>query len=359
MDIRRTTIALFLRFLCIAALLLLHGCGQQQGGQSVAGNRLGEINDTPLSEQAFQQRLQLRQASLPSALGGADGEASVTLKRRVVWELIDEKLLNEEAARRDIAITDAEVQQALATLAAGFANDAAYQQYLANYPGGLAALQIDQRTSLLRSRLAGDPPAVSDNDIEQYYQQHKDRYQHPAYLLADEIVLLDQAGRDEAAELSALRQQIINNGWSFQHQARKYSEADTAQQSGDMGRITSSSARPEIWNAIQTLAVGQISAPIALPDRTLLVQVRERVDASSKSLSQVASEIRKQLTQRLQQARESELVAELRTQAAAQNQFEEPEQPLSPLLSAGKTAGDLLGQDLKQGDAASLDRSGS
>jgi foldase protein PrsA len=336
----------------------LHGCGQQQGGQPAAGNALGVVNGAPVSEQAFQQRIQLRQANLPSALGGANGEVSVALKRRVVWELIDEKLLNEEAARRDVTIADADVQQALTAFKAGFANHAAYEQYLANYPGGLTALQIEQRASLLRSRLAGAAPAVSDSDVAQYYEQHKDLYQHPAYLLADEIVLLDKASRNEAAELSSLRQHIVNDGLSFQHQARKHSEADTAQQGGAMGHVTSSSVRPEIWNAIHTLAAGQISAPIALPDRTLLVRVRDRVAASSKSLAQMSAEIRKQLTLRLQRTRESELIAELRANATARNQFEASEQA-APTLSAGKSAADLLGQDLKQGDTALLARPGS
>jgi parvulin-like peptidyl-prolyl isomerase len=371
MDILRKTITFFFRSIWIAVLLLpLHGCGQQQGNQadqgtrSAAGNALGVVNGAPVYEQAFRQRIQQQQASLPSVLGSMDGEVSVALKRKVVWELIDEKLLSEEAARRDITITDAELAQALTAFEASFASHQAFQDYLASYPCGLTSLKNDQRISLLRSRLAGVPPAVSDDDVAQYYEQHKDLYQHPAYLVADEIVLLNRARRDEAAELSTLRQRILNQGLSFQHQARKHSEGDTAQRGGDMGRVTSNSVQPEIWNAVCTLGEGQISSPILLSDRTLLVRVRERVAASSKSLSQVSAEIRKQLTRRLQSAQEAELVAGLRANAAVHNRFEESEQshvnqPAAMTLGAGVSAQDLLGQNLKQGGTALLNRPGS
>jgi hypothetical protein len=112
------------------------------------------------------------------------------------------------------------------------------------------------------------------------------------------------------------------------------------------------------------LQAGQISTPVVLPDRTHLIRVRDRVAASSKSLSQVAAAIRSKIAQRLQRAREAELIATLRTDAAARNRFEDAGQvsgdPATPMIrGAGKSAEDLLGQDLKQGGTTLLAGPGS
>jgi peptidyl-prolyl cis-trans isomerase C len=351
------------------ALLLLNGCGQQNDATTAGGmdtppqaqavtskdGELGSVNGVPLPREEFLLRAREQRPNLPSALGGEDGEFSVCFKRRLVWELIDETLLRKEAERRDVQIKDAEVDQAIGVFAEGFDSPDAFQQYLSTRPGGGESLRREQHMSLLHSRLAGSPPPVTDDEVALFYQQHLARYKHPAFLLADEIVLLNREGRDEHAELSALRERILNENLSFRHQAGKHSEGDTAKRGGNMGRVTSTSVQPVTWNAIRALGAGQISAPITLEDRTMLVQVRDRIAAASVSLSQARDSIRHELTSRLQRSREKELVATLRRQATVHNSFETTYLEAGAIATGGGVSlEELLERDLKQGGKTDL-----
>lgn len=317
---------------------------------------LGTVDGVEIPLDEFNRRYRAAMPSLKGSQGGRTIETAIRLKRNLVRALIDEMLLETEAKRRKIQVTEEEIEKAVQTFSADFEDPAAFQNYLSKRIGGLAALRNEKRLSIMRARLVGEPAPVTDADIATFYERNIHRFKRPAHLLADKIVFLKKEGRDAVAELVALKKRIVEEGLSFRHQARRHSEVRSPKSGFDMGRVTADSVKPEIWNAVKSLKPLQISAPIEFEDRVILVQARDWMDAVETSMDDAKEDIRRAIEVRRQSALEGALISDLRAKAKIQNEFETryqtlggPESPPSNMTKEGSVNMEaVLDKDLKQ-----------
>jgi hypothetical protein len=98
-------------------------------------------------------------------------EAAFAIKRALADELIEDQLVEQEAHRRGVTASEAQVAGALRDLAAGFPDRGAYQRYATEYPGGEAELRENARQRVLRDALSGFDPRqpVTDREARAFY----------------------------------------------------------------------------------------------------------------------------------------------------------------------------------------------
>lgn len=190
-------------------------------------------------------------------------------------ELIQQKLLEREAQKRGIVVSDLEVTQALKR----------YQ---------LTDTQENRRRvrmELLLEKLVETMVEVTEAEARRYYEQNKLLYQQPERVRLREITL--ESVENAKAIWEALR---LRKGENFADLARHFSiNPVTRRQGGDMGVIPVSDLHPKLKSVVKGLKVGEFSKPVEVNGEWVIVKLEARFPKEQKTFEQVREEIIAQL----------------------------------------------------------------
>ena len=181
---------------------------------------------------------------------------SKKLEQAALQRLIRFHLLLQEAARRNLAVTEKELTQAQAALRRRFKDDQSYAAWLKSQ--GLSAensLRDALRSELLVARAAAAlvrQTSFSEQEMRTYYEKHKSEFQVPATVRLQVIAVRDRAAADGV--VTALKQ-----GEDFGRLARERSTGFRAAQGGDLGWVAPDKLSPTLRMAAGTLKVGETS----------------------------------------------------------------------------------------------------
>ncbi len=130
--------------------------------------------------------------------------------------------------------------------------------------------------------------SVSEDEIRQYYEFHKDEFATPLLLNASHILLPTE---DEAAAVKA----TLDSGADFEEVARQKSTDVTAQRGGDLGYFQSGKFVPEFENAAAGLKVGEVSQPVKTRFGYHVIRLNDRVEPKIRDLKSVAKVVEERL----------------------------------------------------------------
>jgi peptidyl-prolyl cis-trans isomerase SurA len=261
------------------ALLLLSGCNHTHSADVVATVNGHAIMRADM-DRAYQAQLGQAQGQQPSP------EQADALRLQIVHELITEEILDQRAAKINLAATPEDVDAELAKMKAPYTEEQFNEKLQANHTT-LDDLKHDLRRSLTQNKLLNkeinSKVTVSDTDVANFYAQHKTEFNliEPRYHIA-EIRVTDvpsqqpvnlqssKATTDAEArkKIQALKNRL-DSGEDFGTLAINYSEnPETSSNSGDMGFHPESEVRadPAVFAAISKLKAGEITDIIPLLD---------------------------------------------------------------------------------------------
>ncbi|MFL5337909.1 MAG: peptidylprolyl isomerase [Geminicoccaceae bacterium] len=268
-----------IRLLALAAVVGSLGLIAPARGQGVPQRIAAVVNDDVITSQDLIDRLNLAIATgnLPN-----DPATRQRLAPQVLRGLVDEKLQLQEAKRLGQTPSDAEVDQAVATVAQrnrttgpellnylsqrGL-NPATLREQLRAQVAWLKVLGREVRPRIVVTQeqidLAMKRSAVKDGDRE---------------LLISEILLPVYSRGQEASVTDDARGLVatLRGGASFAALARQVSASASAQNGGDLGWVRVSAITPDLRDQIVALPVGQISDPIVSPAGVHIFQVRDQ-----------------------------------------------------------------------------------
>lgn len=143
----------------------------------------------------------------------------------------------------------------------------------------------------------GDRTAVSDKEVETYYNEHPAEFEEPAVATVREIVILSKGDdRDVKKTLAQkIREEAAAPGADFGALARQYSESGTKAQDGLLGTFKHGELSAVLDEAAFTVPVGQVSAVLEADYGFHIVLVEARTEAKKVPLD----EVRVRLTDRL------------------------------------------------------------
>lgn len=314
---------------------MVYGIGMEVTGRSGPGE-LGSVNGTTISLEAYQQRVQQLTDQYRQQGGGGriSAEQQQQLEQRAWDDMVDGILLEQEIAKRDIRVTDDQVQFAALNVPMpqmtqqeifqtnGQFDLAKYQQYLRSPQASDELLmQVEQyyRNVIPRSRLqeqvaAGVFPTdaelwrlfrdrnetaaveyvsldlgrlapgavqVSDAEIRAYYNEHRDDFKRGRTARLTVAYLPTAANEaDRQAVLQhaeQLRQQIVSGGGDFATLARSESaDTQSARQGGDLGTMHRGQTVAPFDSAMFALPLNEVSQPVLTQFGYHLIQVSER-----------------------------------------------------------------------------------
>jgi peptidyl-prolyl cis-trans isomerase SurA len=225
--------------------------------------------------------------------------------------MIERKLQIQIAKRRGIKITDDEVKDAIARLRRlGESPNENDPKELASIKDQLTALRIINQQ--VRSGLL-----VTDDDIMRFYDQHRERFLLPPEVRISQILIALKSNsqmlevREKAQQVYAL----LKNGEKFEELASRYSDGREGARGGSLGFVRTGDMLPQIQKAIQGLAPGQVSEPIASPLGMHIIRVDEGKAAQYRPYEEVREDIRNAVFQLKSDEAYQSWIKELRDQS--------------------------------------------
>jgi peptidyl-prolyl cis-trans isomerase D len=143
---------------------------------------------------------------------------------------------------------------------------------------------------------------VSQQDLQSYYDQHRDEFRVPEQVNVRQILIksplpgsdgkVDQKGVDEARKKAEDVLKQLNAGAKFDDLAKKYSEDPSSKNGGSVGWIQRGGFPvPEVDKAAFSLAKGGTSGIINAGYAFVILRVEDKQDAHLKTLADVKDQI--------------------------------------------------------------------
>jgi len=226
-----------------------------------------------------------------------DEIAQITqMRRQILDQMIDDILLEEEAGRYKLKVTDAEVNNQIKDFVKKrqlTEEELARQLTLQNMTR--KEFERNMRRDMIKHQLIGgvvtSKVVVTDTEVEQVYNQRKAEFSKDS--MVQLALILVPAGMSA----QELKTQIESGTISFADAANKYSQGPGGGSGGDIGYIAWKDLAPE-WNAaLAGLKPGQISVPVKVQDFDGLLEVVSLKEGEELPLDAVREQIYQSLHQ--------------------------------------------------------------
>jgi len=138
--------------------------------------------------------------------------------------------------------------------------------------------------------------SVTDEEVEEYFQQNRESLRVKEEFTISEIVLLkEQHSDDELQELGASAEQDLAGGMPFNEAVVKYSEAPSRFKDGLLGTFGRGDLAPDIEAAALKLSPGEVSPPVQTPAGVHIIRLDSYTTPQDPDLEASRGEIVKRL----------------------------------------------------------------
>jgi peptidyl-prolyl cis-trans isomerase C len=254
---------------------------------------VARVNGEILSRAAFEKELERELESLdPVEPRGPEQIGPIRLA--LLDTTIDRMLLLQAARKVNISAAPEEVDERILRISSDYPAEG-FEKALAR--GKLSMPELRRRTAelLMLEKLFEEHVyprvSVTEEEIHQSYEQHRDQFMVPEQVRAAQIVV---RSLEEARRL----QQQLRQGKKFADLARKYSLSPDAKVGGDLGFFPRGVMPRSFDEVAFRLAVGQVSDVVTSDYGYHLLQVLERRPARKGELDAVRREVEQKLIQR-------------------------------------------------------------
>lgn len=215
-----------------------------------------------------------------------------TLRQRALDLLIEQALIRDFLAKREMAISEQDIERRVQGLRSsqGLSSYEELQQLLASKGGSLEQLRTDLRMQLENQAFFAaikreGLQSIQESDLKNYYQQNRDQFDQNIELTVQECMI------DAAAEKAdALVSKYVSQPGLFEECVRLHSISPSKARQGMLGSITRGILREEVESVLFSTAVGRV-ARVSLPNATQLLKVLSKKNLGAQSFDQARSQI--------------------------------------------------------------------
>ncbi|QHW31498.1 peptidylprolyl isomerase [Paenibacillus rhizovicinus] len=261
-----------------------------------SGNEaVGSVNGVPITKN------QLYDAMV--ALGGA----------QTMDNLIQAELINQEAKKQGIVISEQDVDAEIALIIKQFPSEADFQAALVQ--NGMTLEDLRRQTPMqLQIRRILEPRAkVTDEQVKQYFDANRAEYDQPEQVRASHILVATQA------EADAIMKQL-KAGADFAKLAKEKSiDAGSKDAGGDLGYFGKGVMIPEFEKAAFSLKVGVLGGPVKTEFGYHIIKVTDHKAAKAAKFEDKEAEIRAKLVRDKVSGLSSAWLADLKAKAQITN----------------------------------------
>jgi len=295
-------------FYCMLGTVFLTAGKQVYPVLAIDANEDGDrivaiVNDDIIVLSELSQRLQPYEQQVKSMAYPPEKEKETLfqLREKVLNQMIDEKLMDEEIKKQEITLEDKEVNATIERIKKqSYFTDEELRKALAEEGLTMDAYRQQVKEELLRSKLINrevrSKVVITPEDVQSYYDQHKEKYGSKTKYHLRHILMKFPAFADanRKREIRNRMEEIINRlkkGASFEEMANLYSESSTAEDGGDLGEFELDTLSNQIKTAVAQLKPGEFTPVLETDQGFQIFQVQNIINAPGKPMSDVHEEI--------------------------------------------------------------------
>jgi foldase protein PrsA len=172
---------------------------------------------------------------------------------QVLDQLITDQLIAEQAQKSGVQVSEKDIEAELDKVKKQVGSDAAFQQMLDQNHMTLADARDQLKNNLIVKKIFEGKIKISDQDIQNYFNQNKESFGEPEQVRASHILVkTEQEAKD-------IKQQLAQ-GASFEQLAKEKSiDPGSKDKGGDLGYFSAGKMVPEFDKVAFSLKPGEVS----------------------------------------------------------------------------------------------------
>jgi parvulin-like peptidyl-prolyl isomerase len=263
----------------------------------VTNKILAVVNDEIVTQQELNDVLGPINMQLQATYKGQELEEKLNqAKKEMLSQLIDDKVLLQEAKKLNIAVGEDEVQSKIEELKNRFPQPEEFAFALEQQGITVKKLESLYREQLMikelisrevRAKVVVDPQQVTD-----YYKKHPDDFREPEAIRVSNVLIRTKDVTEETAHSEAEAVlKSLKEGGNFAQLAQEHSQGPNAKDGGEMGFISRGQLLKEIDEVIFNLNAGDTSDLIKTNLGYHIFKVEEKRPGRVKPLEEVRAGI--------------------------------------------------------------------
>jgi peptidyl-prolyl cis-trans isomerase C len=326
-DLRKNVSLLGVMILLVS--LVLWGCG--------GNNVVASVNGEKITTQELDQNVEAMKAGLEQQglifEGDQGKEFEQMLRRDVLNQMIDQKLILQEAEKRGLLPTDKEVAGEIEQLKKQLGSEGEFKKFLAangvNEPKLNDLVKQQLALNKLQEQIASGVSRPSGEEIKNYYEQNKDQFSTPEQRQVRHILIGvgDYSNGKNRTEMEAkvLALQVaekLRSGADFAELAKQYSDDPGSKDNGGEYPPFSrgSGFVKEFEDAAFNLKEGEFTAePVKTAFGYHIIRLDKVIPAKVQSLAEVKDDIAERIRQEAVSKKMDDFMQELRDKAKIVN----------------------------------------
>lgn len=310
-------------------LLLLFALGlppQSSCRAAAAENKiLAVVNDEVVTQTDLDVALSSAIDELQKEYSGAELQAKIeAMRKEYLEQMIDDKLILQEAKKRGTTAEDAEIDERLKEIKSRFPSEEAFYSEIQKSGVSTELLKKRYRENIMMGKIVSrevkDKIVVTPTEIESYYKKHAEELRAPDSVHLRTIML--RFGEDNTED--AVRQKaedvvkLAGKGRDFGELAKLYSQGGKADDNGDFGFVDKGQMREDFEKVIFALKPGEVSEPVKADVGYYIFKVEEKRESRVRTLSEARTDIENIIFREKAQKRYQEWMAKLKRDAFIQ-----------------------------------------
>jgi foldase protein PrsA len=271
------------------ALAWAVGCG------GLPQSAVASVNGKVITREDLDKAIEELKTQYGDSLPQPDSPEDAELQKQVTERLVNEEILWFEAEKMNLQVSDEEINAQIDQFKEQSGGEDQFNQKLQENNTTLDRLKDTVRKSLLFQKLypevTKDAPPVSDEQALAYYQANPDQFKKPETRAVSHILVADEATANNVKSQ-------LDAGADFATLAKQYStDPGSKDKGGDLGEVPTEGSGfvPEFENAMKTLAVGQISAPVKSSFGYHIIKVNDIKPAGQQTFDEVKEDLKQGL----------------------------------------------------------------
>jgi parvulin-like peptidyl-prolyl isomerase len=297
------------KFLVAVVLTVLATVAAAQDRMMIEGI-LVRVNDRIITISDFTKRLQVEITQIPTA---PTEEEIRQLIQTMLAEMVDEMVLLERAAEKNIEVNEKMVDQALQNLREenNLLEDEAWEAAVES--SGLTMEQLRERyrrTIILQRAVQGEvrPLEITEEELRRLYEQQIEQYAVPEKVVLEQVFISDEGSSsgDTVRRADGIVARVRDG-------ADLKAEATLAgSQLQDLGAIPVEDCRPELKAALANLEDGGVTDPLVVPGGAQIIRLDQTIPAGYQPFSEVSDDIRRRVSAETYEGQTRGLVEKLK-----------------------------------------------
>jgi len=292
--------------ICCACMMASVGIMPAADASNASETAVATVNGTPITREMLDRSMDQRRARLAAQGQRVDPTQLAALEKQVLEELINGEILYQESVKRNITISDAELNEQWIQFKSRFPDQATFDRELKQRGLSESALKEQMRRSMQVQELVTSAfvakISIPDAEIRTFYDQNKQLFREPETVKASHILIKVDPPDDETADAKAFKKiqtlkKKLDAGEDFATLAKAESEGPSSVQGGSLGFFRRGQMVKPFEDKAFSLKVGEISDPVKTRFGYHLILVEDRKPARAIPFEETKDRIRQVLTQ--------------------------------------------------------------